>query len=120
MKNNKLTIEVELNIFSGRPNPRWELSESQIDELKPKIRMPLPRTAPKTMMQLGYRGFAIVNPNKIADLPELIYVRSGVLTIMDGNTASHYEDGNNVEEWLFDQAREHGLGKIVDEGLRYS
>ncbi len=119
MKNNKPTIEVELNIFSGRPNPRWELSESQVDELKPKMRMLLPTATPKTTMQLGYRGVVIVNLSKTPDLPELIYAYKGVLTIMDRDMTNYYEDTNNLEEWLLNQARQLGYSKIIDEAFRY-
>ena len=50
---------VELDIFSGRPNPRWELDEPDAGELQ-RLQSSLPAsggTAPEPP-PLGYRGFS--------------------------------------------------------------
>jgi hypothetical protein len=52
---------VEIDIFSGRPNPRWELSETEnseltrlVDRLDPASGSPSPSPP-----GLGYRGFRL-------------------------------------------------------------
>lgn len=119
MTTDKYSMKIELNIYSGRHNPTWELSELQIGELKQKVRMPLPVAKQKSAPQLGYRGFALINLNGVHDLPELVYVYGGVLGVKDKDTMNYYEDVNRVEQWLINQARERGYGKTVEEALRY-
>jgi len=49
---------VELDIFSGRPNPRWELDEGATGELRRLLRRLVRSTAaPPEPPGLGYRGF---------------------------------------------------------------
>jgi hypothetical protein len=49
---------VELDIFSGRPNPGWELDEQAVDELR-SLHAALPASAEQVPAPpgLGYRGF---------------------------------------------------------------
>lgn len=51
---------VELDVFSGRPNPRWQLSEREVSELT-RLTNPLAPTArpAPTPPGLGYRGFRL-------------------------------------------------------------
>lgn len=52
---------VELDVFSGQPNPTWNLSESQCAEIQQHIDR-LPETAGESLQSppaLGYRGFVI-------------------------------------------------------------
>lgn len=49
---------VELDVFSGRPNPRWELDEDTRQELhRLQSRLTPTRQAPAEPPGLGYRGF---------------------------------------------------------------
>jgi hypothetical protein len=51
-----LIVEVELDVFLGRPNPRWLLSRASAEQLLaqlPSEPIPTPRPA------LGYRGFVV-------------------------------------------------------------
>ena len=52
---------VELDAFSGRPNPRWQLSESEAAELARLIAdlQPAPGTSSLRPPGLGYRGFRL-------------------------------------------------------------
>ena len=54
-------FEVELDIFSGRPNPRWNLTATEEAELVERL---LDRSVPIGPMsisdgKLGYRGFLV-------------------------------------------------------------
>jgi hypothetical protein len=79
-------FEVELDIFSGRPNPRWTLDEREEAEL---IERMLDRTVPfvapmDTDGYLGYRGFVVrasgAGAAKLsaAGLPTTFRVRDGL------------------------------------------
>jgi hypothetical protein len=49
---------VELDVFSGRPNPRWELDEERSEELRRlEARLAPARQAAPEPPGLGYRGF---------------------------------------------------------------
>ena len=49
---------VELDVFSGRPNPRWELDEVRSQELRQlQSRLKPSRQAHVEPPALGYRGF---------------------------------------------------------------
>lgn len=119
MQENESKIKAILDIFSGRPNPTWNLSENQIEELKTKIGKFKP-AEPKTPPGLGYRGVELVNIGKIENVPDQIIAYEGVLAITDKGMTKYYEDANRIEEWLLDQAREQGYGEIIKEFRKYS
>jgi hypothetical protein len=51
-------MPVELDVFSGRPNPRWELDEPSSRKLRElQSRLTRAREAPAEPPGLGYRGF---------------------------------------------------------------
>jgi len=55
---------VELDIFSGRPNPRWQLSEGETAHFTRLIKQ-LERASvgsPPAPPGLGYRGFRLIGP----------------------------------------------------------
>src|SRR6187200_3434139 len=54
-------FEVELDIFSGRPNPRWVLNPAEEAELLQRLLDRAVPTAPMTVLdaKLGYRGFLV-------------------------------------------------------------
>jgi hypothetical protein len=50
---------VELDVFSGRPNPRWQLDEHSTRELRRlQSRLTVSTLAPPEPPGLGYRGFS--------------------------------------------------------------
>ena len=106
-------VRVYLSFFSGRPDPYWQLNENEIVELKKKIE-DLPKTKKIEFPGLGYKGFRVVNKNKILGILERIIIFNKTISMRENDEIVFYEDKNNVEEWLFNQGREHGHGKIVE------
>ena len=111
-------ISVELDIFSGRPNPSWELSSGEVSELARKMTGLIPASKPATANNLGYRGFIVSNPDKIAGLPVKFHVFNGVLTVTEKGSTSYYNDVNDIENWLIGKAKEHGYGDVISETTR--
>ncbi len=72
-----MSVTVTLNIFSGRPNPRWFLSDAATAELRERTyRTPtLITAAPANLGGLGYRGFEI----RFDDTSAPIHVYGGVV-----------------------------------------
>jgi len=53
---------VELDIYSGRPNPRWKLDASASQELKSLLsRLGVSNSKPVEPPGLGYRGFLLAD-----------------------------------------------------------
>lgn len=114
----EMKVEVMLDIFSGRPNPRWELSEEQIEELKMKLDA-LPAGTKKKPPVLGYRGIRVLNVSRIEGLPERIKAYNGVLAINERKETDYYEDVNNIEDWLLNQARKEGYDEAINQFRKY-
>jgi len=107
-------VEVVLDIFSGRPNPSWNLSDKQVRELKERLVGLLVTDRPSQPLGLGYRGVVVMNHAKDPKLPDQIRAYDSVLTVNEaGRQTAYYKDVNRVEDWLLDQARAHGYGELI-------
>ncbi|MCC6192751.1 MAG: hypothetical protein IT318_27335 [Anaerolineales bacterium] len=103
-------FSVELDIFSGRPNPRWILSEAEEKELVNRILADPASILPDTLGQarLGYRGFIV----RVHDSQSATYqgaLKSGVqvpLIFRIGTPAQALEGAH----WLLSTA-EKSIGK---------
>lgn len=112
------TVKVEIDIFSGRENPSWELSPAESSELVERIHPLVPIAPSAEENGLGYRGFVILNPEGKAELPAEIRVYNRALSITSGGHTRYYEDVNGVERWLFQAAQRSGYGDLIDEAIR--
>jgi hypothetical protein len=119
------TMQVEIDLFSGRPNPVWNLTDAEVSTLRARLES-LPTASPAALPdRLGYRGLR-ASPLEAQPATEeppstnpiiAIEVGGGVirLTRRDG-TAVHLRDtGRSVECWLLTVAQ----GR-VDEPMRES
>jgi len=118
MKRNELRIEAMLDIFSGRPNPKWILFREQVEELRAKLGK-FPAAQPKMPPGLGYRGVMITNLNKSPGFPERILAYHGIVSIMDKGITIYQEDVNHIEGWILDQACERGHGEVIRQLRQY-
>jgi len=110
----RLTVQVILDIFSGRPNPSWTLSADEERELALRLRGLPPGPAPAEASGLGYRGFRLVAPSAGSPLPPEMIVGDGTISVRDASGLRHYLDHGGVEAWLRDQARRHGYGTLFE------
>jgi hypothetical protein len=102
-------VEVELDIFSGRPNPRWSLSGRRVTELEERLAglEPVPAAEPQG---LGYRGLVIRSKSGTQ-----IRAFNSVVTVTHAHGKSSFGDRAGLEKHLLDQADEHGFGDLVSE-----
>src|SRR5262245_1080251 len=86
---------VELHVFSGRPNPRWELDAVPADAL-PELQRDLEQSkqAPPIPPALGYSGFSYVSN----DQPVVVY--DGYVRL-PGNVLD--DPAFTIERFLLDQ-----------------
>ena len=96
-------MQVELDIFSGRPNPVWGLTAAQIDEMGEIVRtLPLATEELPSQPGLGYRGFVVTDD---ARRSWRISAFKGFVQITDQGRADVRSDRNRrLERWLLDSA----------------
>lgn len=112
--------EVELDIFSGRPNPNWVLTIAEAESLGRRLAA-LPRTsACELSARLGYRGLVVKAGHGAGT--QLIRVQSGRVQVAEGDTTIHARDeGRELERWLIETGRPQlteDVIEIVERELR--
>ncbi|MEI7770672.1 MAG: hypothetical protein WCI67_11810 [Chloroflexales bacterium] len=104
------SLSVEADLFSGRPNPTWQLAPNDIQALQDDL-APLPlRAIPATAFDgLGYRGFIV----RMIDDPQrdtlTIHVYHDIVRIERGGTTTVYEDVTRGVEHLLMQSASHNV-----------
>lgn len=102
---------VELDAFSGRPNPRWPLSVQEARDLGVRLSGLEPaRGAQLPEGGLGYRGFFVDHGGG-----QRIFITGGLIAFMRGEQPpALYRDMHGAEAVLQAQARTRGLGGVFD------
>jgi len=112
--------KVELDIFSGMPNPTWALTETETEHFVKQLAA-LPRAPTEELSgNLGYRGF-IVHCARGADT-ELIHIQEGAVHISNGTTTvAAYDEDRELERWLLSTGKSHlsnDLFQIAEREIR--
>ncbi|MBO1417946.1 hypothetical protein [Streptomyces sp. FH025] len=95
---------VEVDLYSGRPNPRFPLEPAGIEELTRRIEALAPATdAGRPFDGLGYRGLRVLAGSD--DTVAEILVSGGLVTVRapDGPPRQLRDPGRALERWLLDQ-----------------
>jgi len=100
------SCEVELDIFSGMPNPMWSLTNDMADNFLEQLAA-LPLTSARELSgNLGYRGFIVECTQ--GDSKRLIRVQNGIVQISEGETNVYASDNNReLEHWVLNTGRPH-------------
>lgn len=111
--NKEANMRIEIDVYSGRPNPTFELSEPLRGELARMLR-DLPRAKrPPPEGGLGYRGFVVTTTDSAeVGLPPRIRVFDGLVIVESDKTTEAYADRNGAEAWLKQQAGSAGYGAL--------
>jgi len=92
-----MSVEVEVDLYSGRPNPRFNLPVAA--EFERRLTGLPPATAGTDQVRdgLGYRGLRITG----ASIGE-VFVSGGVVEIRDpiGGVTRRTDPGRSLERWL--------------------
>ncbi len=85
-------ITATVCIYSGRPNPQWEIAAKEYDKLLLTIES-LPEAEPQRQPSvLGYAGITVRAGAK------KIFCFNEVITVTNGNSERGYEDAKRVME----------------------
>lgn len=111
-------MHVTLDIFSGRPNPSWELNQKQaslflkeISNLKTTVKF-----HDSSKYGLGYRGFIVEEEANFAQKPRRFEVYNGIVNVVEKDSSYALEDkGHSVERWLLQTAPNN----VDDKVLKY-
>jgi len=109
-----MSVTVTLHVFSGRPDPAWEIPDHQARELADRIGALSQTTLlkpPGIAGGLGYRGFSIQSVREAALDPH-VYVHAGIVDL-DRFDVNRITDTPELEEWLLSTA-----GDAVDDAVR--
>ena len=102
---------VELDAYSGLPNPRFQLTAAEREELEDRLHE-LPATSPAAIPDnLGYRGFVIHDENGTSE--RITVTRTGFVVKHDNSGNKWYRDSHGAELYLIQIANVRGYGGAV-------
>ena len=100
------SCEVELDIFSGMPNPTWSLTNAAADSFLKQLAALPPASATELSGNLGYRGFIV--QCREGNNQRLIRVQNGIVHISEGETNVYaYDNNRELEHWVLNTGRPH-------------
>jgi hypothetical protein len=110
-------VQVVVDVFSGRPNPRWDLSAPQVGEFLKNIRaLPHKECAGELKDGLGYRGLKVTGSELSREGYNEIVISNGIVEVREESRAQQFADRNRaLERWLL----QTGKGKIEDKLYEY-
>jgi hypothetical protein len=102
-------MKIELDIFSGRENPTWNLSPREADVFVEKFRsLPKMRSEPPRWNGLGYRGIIVRDGlNDDEDISEIKVYNEVVRVISDKEPSNYLDAGRALELWLMKTGKRH-------------
>jgi hypothetical protein len=98
-------MQVEIDIYSGRPNPVLRLTQAQAAEFMARLGRLAEAPEQGASQDLGYRGL-IVSADGL-DGVSRVELRAGVARVerTDGSSRSYLDGGRALELWTVEQSR---------------
>ena len=109
----KLTVTVE--VFSGRPNPTFEITDTAaINRLKDGLNglpsVELTNEEGAAFGRLGYRGVVITHTGSVEGIPSYVQIVDGKVKVAaDGRTTRFLKDTSKFEKYFLGMAKKKGL-----------
>jgi hypothetical protein len=109
-------MQVEVDVFSGRLNPHWELTAQESNEFVQRFQSLSPSSGEGAVKEgLGYRGLIVSAPEKEIEGFQEILVSNGLVVARRDSQSQQFVDRNRVlEKWLF----QTGKGRLDNELYR--
>ena len=114
------SAEVELDIFSGRPNPMWRLSDADTTTLLCELDE-LPEAPPVAIANnLGYRGFVVHIQHDEGETR--LVIQNGTIQAVRGDSTTYYRDSDReLEQWLLNSGRpfiDDSIATVVERDMK--
>lgn len=109
-------MRVELDVYSGRPNPSWELSEKQGEEFIKRLRA-LPKADSGSVRDgLGYRGLIVDGLDEsVAGFRRVVLSSGVVLGRGAGRDKAFRDKDRDLEHWLLSTGKGRIDAQLFDE-----
>lgn len=101
-----MSVIVTLDMYSGRPNPSWEIPDTEakkLAKLLSKKRMPSAVTSPGAAGILGYRGLILSSPGE-GIVPKQMRAFDGILEVPNLEIQNIVDHDSGVETFLLGTA----------------
>ncbi|MGK3371361.1 hypothetical protein [Citrobacter youngae] len=101
-----MPLVITLDMYSGRPNPSWEVSDADAKKLRKmlaKTRKISTTSSPGSVGLLGYRGLLITSKGDLA-LPTMMRAFDGILEVASLDTPNYIDHNSEVEDFLLSTA----------------
>jgi hypothetical protein len=110
-------LQVEVDVYSGRPNPRWELSAQQAEEFSKMLRALPKRECDSALAQgLGYRGLKVTGSRLSQEGYTEIVISRGIVMMKEESRSQQFIDKDRaLERWLL----QTGKGKLEEKLYEY-
>jgi hypothetical protein len=107
-----MTATVEIDIFSGRPNPEWTLSEADTAVMVSKLSGLQKAAAGLRSAHLGYRGLVVRMPQQAG---RTITIQNGVIESSGGTSSTFFLDPQrSLERWLIGTGRKFLSPEVIE------
>ena len=108
------TLSATLLIFSGRPDPTFELNDEETSDFAGRVQSTIGgQNAGAPEGGLGYRGFRVENTAGIEGVPSQLVVFGGVVTEQEGSEGRSWRDTGACEDALVAAAKSPELGDLI-------
>lgn len=101
-----MTVIVTIDMYSGLPNPTWELTEKDaqtLSELLQAERKPTNFKSPASVAKLGYRGIQITSVAQAVPL-SISRIFDGVIETSGSDSLNFVDDNSEVESFIIKTA----------------
>jgi len=112
-------FRVTIDVFSGRPNPTWEMTSEEAKRLLAMFRAVSSSKADlvsrATPPGLGYRGIVVTRLKGDETVPEETRVFNSILSIRKAGSISYHEDNAKIQEFFLSQAKAKGHAALIEK-----
>jgi hypothetical protein len=100
------SMRAQMDVFSGRPNPSWDLSSSEVDQIRSTFGRLPERQAAIRSDSLGYRG-VILQGDTVRDMGFTRISIGGGVVVAEGSQGTRYfsDSDRSLERLVFTTAR---------------
>ncbi|MBD2020140.1 hypothetical protein H6F43_08055 [Leptolyngbya sp. FACHB-36] len=116
-------MQVEVDVFSGRPNPQWTLTPPEADQLIQRVQaLPSESGEGDVKEGLGYRGLIVTKSGDRTENYTEISISNGlVIANKNGQLRRLVDQNRTLERWLFQTGKnrlENPLYQQIEQQIK--